>query len=198
MATNLTGYRYTWWRGDTLPALAPLANWHVEHVLDVPLLASLQHLYLPAIEARVQAGHHPYVAFLQGTPVAYGWVATQTERIGPGLEWPLGVLDRSLWDFATLPAWRGQGVYPRLLQTILQAEVAEAERFWIGHTLENMASRRGILKAGFQPTLLGAPTAQGPTRWVLQGDRERALADPMIRHLNIVEAGLTDEEGVSE
>jgi GNAT superfamily N-acetyltransferase len=192
MSTTLTGYRYTWWRGDTLPDLTPLANWHVEHVHDAPLLASLQRLYVPAIEARVQAGNRPYVAFLQGTPVAYGWVATQTERIAEGLEWPLGAHDRSLWDFTTLPAWRGQGIYPRLLQAILRAEVAEAERFWIGHTLENMASRRGILKAGFQPTLLGAPTAQGPTRWVLQGDRERALADPLAKHLNILAAGLDD------
>lgn len=186
MAASLTGYRYTWWRGDTLPVLAPLANWHVEHMHDAPLLASLQRLYVPAIEARVQAGHRPYVAFLQETPVAYGWVATQMERIAEGLEWPLGGQDRSLWDFTTLPAWRGQGIYPRLLQAILRAEVAEAERFWIGHTLENTASRRGILKAGFQPTLLGTPTAQGPTRWVLQGDRERALADPMAGHLNIL------------
>ncbi|MCL4303911.1 MAG: GNAT family N-acetyltransferase [Anaerolineae bacterium] len=198
MSTTLTGYRYTWWRGDTLPILAPLADWHVEHMLDVPLLASLQHLYLQAIEARVRAGHRPYVAFLQGMPVAYGWVATRTERIAEGLEWPLSAHDRSLWDFATLPAWRGQGIYPRLLQAILHAEVAETERFWIGHTLENRASRRGILKAGFQPTLLGTPTAQGPTRWVLQGDRERALADPMVRHLNIRVAGLADGEGVQD
>lgn len=198
MSTTLTGYRYTWWRGDTLPDLAPLANWHVGHVLDVPLLASLQHLYLQAIEARVRAGHRPYVAFLQGMPVGFGWVATQTERISAGLEWPLSVSDRSLWDFTTLPAWRGQGIYPRLLQAILRTESVEAERFWIGHTLENIASRRGILKAGFQPTLLGTPAASGPTRWVLQGDRERALADPMVRHLNIGETGLTDEEGAQD
>jgi GNAT superfamily N-acetyltransferase len=167
-------------------------------VHDAPLLASLHQLYLPAIQARLQAGNRPYVAFMQGTPAAYGWVAAQRERIAEGIEWPLGADDRSLWDFTTLPAWRGQGVYPRLLQAILQAEVAEAERFWIGHTLENMSSRRGILKAGFQPTLLGLPTAQGPTRWVLQGDRERALADPMAKQLNILEAGLTGAEGTPE
>jgi hypothetical protein len=59
--------------------------------------------------------------------------------------------DRYLWDFATLPAWRGRGLYPHLLQGIIAAEAAEAARLWIIHAPENRASCRGIVKAGFAP-----------------------------------------------
>ncbi|HET9985907.1 MAG TPA: hypothetical protein VFQ38_20075 [Longimicrobiales bacterium] len=44
---------------------------------------------------------------------------------------------------------RGKGIYPRLLQGILRAESAEAERFWIGYAPENHASGAGIRNAGF-------------------------------------------------
>ncbi|GLV55602.1 hypothetical protein KDH_24460 [Dictyobacter sp. S3.2.2.5] len=55
-----------------------------------------------------------------------------------------------LYYFVTLPAWRGQGIYPRLLQHILRSEGEGNERFWIVHQHENVASQRGIEKAGFQ------------------------------------------------
>ena len=57
--------------------------------------------------------------------------------------------DRYLWDFATLPAFRGRGIYPRLLQEILAREGSGAERFWIIHAPENTPSSSGIAKAGF-------------------------------------------------
>lgn len=189
----IAGYRYTWWREDELPPLPPIPHFRVEPQPDPPLLAHLHQLYLSAIQDRLLAGHRPYLAFLGDSPVACGWVATQTERIGPGLEWPLAASEYSLWDFVTLPAWRGQGFYPHLLQTTLQFEMAQAERFWIGHTPENSASRRGILKAGFQPTLLGVSTALGQTKWILQGDRQRALADPMARYLNLRSEDLSEQ-----
>lgn len=185
MTPAIAGYRYTWWRDDALPPLSPLPHFRVEPQTDAPLLASLHQLNISTIQERMQAGHHPYVAFLRDSPVAYGWVVGQCEQITPGLEWPLAAHERCLWDFVTLPVWRGQGVYPRLLQAILRVEVTQAERFWIGHTPENSASRRGILNAGFQPTIMGVITPAGQTRWTLQGNRQRALADPMVKYLNL-------------
>ena len=61
---------------------------------------------------------------------------------------PIG--NRYLWDFATLPSWRGCGIYPALLRAILEDERPQAARFWIGHADSNHASGRGIAKAGFQ------------------------------------------------
>jgi hypothetical protein len=49
----------------------------------------------------------------------------------------------------TLAAYRGHGIYPRLLQAIVRAESAEADRFWIGYAPENHASGAGMRKAGF-------------------------------------------------
>jgi hypothetical protein len=58
-------------------------------------------------------------------------------------------MNRYLHYFITLSEWRGQGIYPRLLQYILRHESDENERFWIIHQLSNVASERGIRKAGF-------------------------------------------------
>ena len=58
--------------------------------------------------------------------------------------------DRYLWDFATLPDWQGRGLYPRLLQSILDQEIQNAKRFWIIHAPENLPSGAGMSKAGFE------------------------------------------------
>ncbi len=140
----------TWWRGDHLPALTPLAGLTVAVSEDVAVLARINDLDPREVRARLSAGHRAYVASLDGEPVAYGWAATVGASIGElDLAFALPDRDRYLWDFATLPAYRGRGIYPRLLQAILAAE-GDAERFWIIHAPENRASGVGIAKAGFQ------------------------------------------------
>ena len=51
----------------------------------------------------------------------------------------------------TRPAWRGRGIYPWLLQEAVLRLKAPGARIWILSEPDNPASRRGILKAGFQP-----------------------------------------------
>jgi hypothetical protein len=141
---------YSWWRLDPYAHLAHLPGFDVEIAEDYRLVAELARLDLAEILARVRAGHRPYIARLSGAPVAYGWSAANRASIGElGLEFAIPARNRYLWDFATLPAWRGIGIYPRLLQVILSRESIEAERFWIGHVYGNSASGRGIVKAGF-------------------------------------------------
>jgi GNAT superfamily N-acetyltransferase len=116
-------------------------------------MARLSALSNEEVCGRMEQGHRLYVARMGDEPVGYGWCATRGAEIGEldmRIRFPAS--ERYLWDFATLPEWRGRGVYPRLLQAIL-ADDADAEYFWIGHTPENVASRRGILRAGF--TALG-------------------------------------------
>lgn len=140
----------TWWRGDPCPALAPLPTLFADPTEDVVLLAQMAHLEQKEVRRRLDQGHRPYIAWLDGQPTAYGWVATQTAEIGElDLIINLSRSQRYLWDFATLPEWRGRGIYPRLLQAILAAESAEAEHFWIIAAPENRASSAGIAKAGF-------------------------------------------------
>jgi GNAT superfamily N-acetyltransferase len=86
---------------------------------------------------------------MNGEPAAYGWSAWERAEIGEldvRFELPPG--ERYLWDFVTLPDWRGRGIYPHMLQGIIRAESDSAKRFWIGHDLDNVASARGIEKAG--------------------------------------------------
>lgn len=188
MTYFIMGYAYTWWRGDELPSLPSLDGFRSEYTEDVQLLAKLHKLDVPTIETRLETSNKPYVAFIQDEPVAYGWSATKTVGIvEAGIEWPLTPSDRALWDFVTFEAWRGRGIYPLLLQAILRTEQSEAERFWIGHRADNDASKRGILKAGFQLSNIGVMTPDYQPRAVPRGNRERALVDPQGKHFGFIE-----------
>ncbi|MEZ4671309.1 MAG: GNAT family N-acetyltransferase [Anaerolineae bacterium] len=139
----------TWWASDPLLDLTPLSDFHVVLAADDAQLAILNHITIAEVEQRRNAGHIPYVGYMDGIPVTYGWVATREASIGElNLAFPIEADSRYLWDFATLPDWQGQGLYPRLLQAIVQAE--RAERFWIIHAPENRPSGAGMQKAGFQ------------------------------------------------
>jgi GNAT superfamily N-acetyltransferase len=142
---------WTWWTGDALPALAPIDGLRTEDAREADALAALTGLDRGEVIARLDAGNRCYVARLDSQAVAYGWVAGAGAAIGElGVAFRLGGADRYLWDFATLPAWRGRGLYPRLLQAILWAEAPGAARFWIINAPENAASAAGIRKAGFR------------------------------------------------
>jgi GNAT superfamily N-acetyltransferase len=139
----------TWWKNDPQPALPALPDFEIRLAADDDLMARLNRIAVSEIRARRSDGHRPYVGFVGGMPVTYGWVATAHASIGElALDFWLSPQDRYLWDFATLPDWQGKGLYPRLLQGIVQAEAAE--RFWIIHAPENLPSGAGMSKAGFQ------------------------------------------------
>jgi GNAT superfamily N-acetyltransferase len=182
MSKQITlGCAYHWWQGNPLPELSPLPGFAARLVTDKGLLAQLHELDEATIQARFDEGARCYVAFLNDTPVGYGWVGTKVGHIREiGLEWTLGEPDCILWDFATLPAYRGRGVYPHLLQAIIRAESTHTERFWIGHQGQNVASQRGIQKAGFILHNLTLLTSEGQVVQQPQGDLARAMADPML------------------
>ena len=100
------------------------------------------------VDTRLQNGNHAYLAFLQETPVAYGWVATQSAG-EIGLSFTLPQHNSYLWDFQTLPEWRGRGIYPHFLQEILLQEMNTVERFWILYKPGEIAAEKSIRKAGF-------------------------------------------------
>lgn len=185
---QIIGYGYTWWQGDPVPALPPLEGWRAVPTNDVTLLGRLHGRDDVEMRERIAAGNQPYVAFLGDAPVAYGWSASKTCGIGDaGLSWTLGPQDRFLWDFATLNQWRGHGVYPRLLQAMLANELGTAQRFWIGHDADNIASRRGITKAGFTLVDTLVRSAHGQMLLRAEGDSGRGRADPMGRGLAFIE-----------
>ena len=140
----------TWWRGDIVPPLPPLPDFRAVTTGNAVLLAWLAGLPVRTVGARIQSGNRPYVAWVGSTPVAYGWSARTAAEVGEyRLAFRVPRANRYLWDFATLPSWRGRGIYPRLLQAIMARE-RDAQRFWIIHLPENMASERGIRSAGLR------------------------------------------------
>jgi len=142
---------YAWWRGDPLPRVPAVEGFHVERTSGGPLHDALSGLDAVEIQTRLDRGHRLFVARLDGSVVAWGWSATREASIGElGITFSIPPGNRYLWDFVTLPVWRGRGFYPLLLRAIMSGE-ADAEHFWIGHDHENVASARGVLKAGFSP-----------------------------------------------
>lgn len=141
-----------WWRGDTLPALPPLsqgADLVVRRSLNRALINSMTGLTRPAIEGRIKADNAFFVALLDREPTAFGWAALREGRIDELVyRFTVPPSNAYLWDFETLPAWRGRGIYPRLLQGITSL-LNGVDRFWIGYEGHNAASARGIQKAGF-------------------------------------------------
>jgi GNAT superfamily N-acetyltransferase len=139
----------TWWRGDPLPTLPPLPGLTVRRSLNRALINQMTGLTRPAIEGRIKAENAFFVALLDREPTAYGWAALREGRIDE-LRFRFAVPPGHtyLWDFETLPPFRGRGIYPHLLQGIT-ALLGEVDRFWIGYEGRNAASARGIEKAGF-------------------------------------------------
>jgi GNAT superfamily N-acetyltransferase len=129
---------------DALPGLV------VRPEESAVVMAAVQGRAESEMQRRLDAGHRAYVAWYEGAPAAFGWVATRSAEIGElGSSFAIPAGERYLWNFVTLPAHRGRGIYPRLLDAIVRAEAHEAERFWIAYAPENHASGAGIRKAGF-------------------------------------------------
>lgn len=142
---------YSFERNPAQPTvkLPLLKGMRVYKTNDAKLLSSLMNLPVDNIELRLATGHTAYIADYEGLPAAFGWLARISAHIGElNHEFNLQEGDGYLWNFRTLESFRGKGIYPRLLQAIMQNE-AEINRFWILHAPENRASETGIKKAGF-------------------------------------------------
>lgn len=137
-------------RDDLVPAMLSVPQLSVRRETDPMVMARLQGTSVTDMERRFALGHLAYVACWSGAPVSWGWVATREAEIGElRIRFMVPPGERYLWNFVTLSSHRGLGIYPRLLDAIVRAELAEAERFWIAYAPENHASASGIRKAGF-------------------------------------------------
>lgn len=180
----------TWWASDPWMDLAPLTNFRVWQATDDTQLATINHITIAEVAQRRRAGHLPYVGGVDGVAVTYGWVATREASIGElRLAFPIGAENRYLWDFATVAEWQGRGLYPRLLQGIVQAE--RAERFWILHAPENLPSGAGIQKAGFQAVGQLSFQRDNTLGLIPLGNPERARIGADLLGVALIENGLS-------
>jgi len=187
---------------DDASGLNPIEGMSVRHASDAAFMAELQRRSVDEIQARCERGHRAYVAWIDGAPAAWGWVATRSAEIGElksSFDIPDGA--RYLWNFVTLSTYRGRGIYPRLVDEIVRQESAEAREFWIAYAPENHASGSGIAKAGFldvaelsfdaagRPAVQGLLHGAGPIVSALLGIPE---ADKVSRCWKCVRAGRGD------
>ena len=181
------GRLWSWWRGDPLVPLAPLQGLRVTAPDEVDVVQRLSGLSEAMLDERLRSAHRPYLAWLDATPVAYGWSAAGRTGFGsPPVTFDVPSGNRYLMDFATLHEWRGRGIYPRLLQAILTLESAGVERFWVLHHRENRASARGIEKAGLGRVAEIWFLAEGGLGLVGSGPDERVGAGARLLGLPIV------------
>ncbi len=144
------GLFYAWWRGDALPDNLGSADLTIQLDPPAPDIQQLTGLSDAALAERREHGNRAVIGHIGGEAVASGWSCAGRVEIGElGLDFQLPPGNRYVWDFVTLPEWRGRGIYPALIRAFLDAET-EVERFWVGHDLDNSASGRGIIKAGFR------------------------------------------------
>ena len=137
-----------------LPAVLPRVQADFRPVtLDLaPALATSTGLSPEGIIRRLESGRQCYAAWAGEQAVAYGWVSFESEEIGElNLRIRLLPGEAYIWDCATLPAFREKGLYSALLSHILgELRAQDLCRAWIGADYDNIASQKGMARAGFQ------------------------------------------------
>ncbi len=134
----------------TLPFFERLSDLDIKEEDDLVLLSAVGKIPVEEARRRLANDNKAWVAYYKNVPAAFGWMAMGKARIGElNHEFVLPMGHRYLWNFRTLEQFRGLGIYPRLLQQIINDERFNAECFWILHAPENVASQKGIMKAGF-------------------------------------------------
>lgn len=106
-------------------------------------------------QRRFQRGHTCFVASHQGQAVHYSWL--QVDGFHPiqpaGRSRAVASAEAWIFDCRTHESARGQNLYPYVLTQILHALRSQAFTCaWIYTSHDNIASQRGIAKAGFQIT----------------------------------------------
>jgi GNAT superfamily N-acetyltransferase len=138
---------------EPTPVITPLVSATFRRVgpESVPALAVAMSSTSAEVHQRFETGRRCYAAWTEGQLAAYGWVSFDEEHIGE-LNLRLSLLpgEAYIWDCATLPAFRQKRLFSALLVYLLQElKAGPLYRVWIGANLDNVASQRGIDRAGF-------------------------------------------------
>jgi hypothetical protein len=141
---------------------------------DAAELAQISGTDVSPLAARLASGRRCWAAWASGQIASWGWVSADTEQVGGlGLVVRLGLGEAYIWDCATAPPFRRQGLYAGVLAHMALALLAEGvHTLWIGADFTNTPSQAGIFNAGFSPVadLVAAPPNPGERRrrgWLL-------------------------------
>src|SRR5436305_143583 len=121
---------YSFQRNQPFQSLPPLQDLAIKENDDPSFMSALAGITIEEATRRLANDHKAYVAYFKNMPAAFGWMAMGKARVGElNHELILPARHRYLWNFRTLPQFRGYGIYPRLLQHILTVEANKAEMF---------------------------------------------------------------------
>ena len=100
---------------------------------------------------RLEAGRACYTTWAGDQLAAYGWVSFDDEKISElNLRIRLLPGEAYIWDCVTAPRFRANHLYSALLAYIIMDLRDQGwRRAWIGADLDNIASQKGIARAGF-------------------------------------------------
>ena len=144
----------------------------VGHEAIQPLSQAMEATDHTRIAQRFEQGKWCFVGRVDGEIATYGWVTFDEEHIGElGLTIRLRAGEAYIWDCATLPAYRGQRLYPALLTYMRRAlAVAGLRSIWLGTDMDNIPSQKGVALVGFQPIVDAGlvNTSKGGGLWIRQ------------------------------
>jgi len=143
---------------------------------DLGLLCSLGVDGRDEWEQRIERGDQCYGAWIGSELVHYSWVQTRGAHTiaAAGLDMPFRPGELWIYNCRTSAARRGLKIYPRTLQYVMATEFARgATTAWIYTAEHNVASQRGVQRAGFVHVLT--------LRALRLGRRYQALATRCVR-----------------
>jgi len=139
---------------EEIPAIVPRVHAEFRRLTPdlVPALCAIRgHEASAEFAQRFATGRQCYGAWIEDQLVVFGWVSMEDEHIGElNLHIKLLPGEVYVWDCETATAYRGKGLYSALLIYILnELRAQNVCRAWIGADLDNVASQKGIARAGF-------------------------------------------------
>ena len=130
----------------------PSAHWELLPPEKAGMLAEIGGFDANDGSLRFQRGDVCYVVFIGDRLVHYSWVQRSGSHPipGAGLSVPVGSGEFWIYHCRTVEHARGKGIYPATLERIVNDHFEEGYcTAWIYTTRENIASQKGILRAGF-------------------------------------------------
>ena len=139
---------------EPVPAVSPRVRATFRRVAPdlVPALVSTMGRDASAeILQRFETARRCYTAWVGNQLASYAWVSFDEEHIGElNLRIRLLPGEVYIWDCATVPAFRRNGLYSALLRYVIRELHTEGFcRAWIGADMDNKPSQQGIARAGF-------------------------------------------------
>lgn len=146
-------------------------------------LATAMELPESEVLARLARGCRVIAAWHGSEVASYCWISVHREHVGElarDLSLPAG--ESYVWDCATVPRYRGQGLYRSLLRQIAETLAGEGQRrLWIGASSTNEASNRTFATVGFRPAA-SVVSVRVAGRGLIVRLRAASGADPPLVH----------------